>query len=98
MEISGDTLLNIGLILGGICLVGVVLAVVFGALTTVLQFFAQIFGFFAGILSGGPIAWCGCIVAIGGCIGVVILAISISTILSTCGTPNEVNFCQLFGY
>lgn len=85
------------LVAGGLCMVGIVVLLVvqvFGTLFGAVFNFIELFG---QILSGGPLAWCGCLLFVGAC-GVCAGTIGIAvSILSTCGTPNAVNFCAVFG-
>lgn len=81
------------LITAGLCGIGIVLAIivqVFGFVGNFLEIIFEVF-------NGGPLAWCGCLIGIficGGCACTVAFAASV---LSTCGTPNAVNFCVLLG-
>lgn len=80
----------------GLCLVGFVLLMVVQLIGGVFDIFFGLFEFVGGIIEGGPIAWCGCLVLIGGC-GLCAGTIYVVTqLLSTCGTPDAVNFCRLF--
>jgi hypothetical protein len=92
--------LDIGLtilVLAGLCAVGVVLLLLLQVLGTVFGFVFNILEVVGGVIQGGPMAWCGCLVGLlvcGGCgIGI---AVTVS-LLSSCGTPDAVNFCSLFG-
>jgi len=87
--------------LGGLilllCAGGLVLAVVLPVITSLLSFVGGFLEFFLDILTGGPVAWCGCLVVVlllVGCCGLVALA---GFTLSTCGTQEAVNFCRWFG-
>lgn len=80
-----------------LCIVGVVLMLGLQIISGFLDVFTSIFGLFFDVLSGGPVAWCGCLVMIFGCAGLVGLGILFSQVLSTCGTPQAVNFCQFLG-
>lgn len=91
------------IICGGMCLLSLVLVVVLPLITGTLQIFGSIIdiftgiiGAFTGILSGGPVAWCGCLfflVVLAMCGG---LALIVANIVATCGTPDQVMFCRLF--
>lgn len=85
------------------CCVGIF---VFGG---IIGFVLQIFGFGFGILinlvqtvlgviTGGPLAWCGCLVAVFACAGCGILTLTIASVIPQCGTAQAVNLCRLFGY
>jgi hypothetical protein len=91
---------NIPLILlvcGGLCVGGVILAFVLNLLGTIFGALGSVLAFGTDIITGGPVTWCGCLVVIvllllcGG--GLLLLA----SVLSTCGTPDAVNLCSLFG-
>lgn len=90
-------IVNIGAIIGLICAGGILLAVVLPFLTTLFTFVSSLLEFLFDVLAGGPVAWIGCFllaVLIVGCCGLV--AVLVYT-YSTCGTPNQVNFCTWFG-
>ena len=80
------------LCVGGL-LVGVILPIIANLLSVVGGFVE----FFLHIVTGGPVAWCGCLavaIVLASCCGIVALA---GFTLSTCGTPDAVRFCQWFG-
>jgi hypothetical protein len=79
---------------------GVLILVSFGLqiIGNVVGLFSGITDFFFGILGGGPQSWCGCLVLVGGCGMCGVLVWAMYGFLQTCGTPNAVNFCRLFGY
>lgn len=86
-----------GMAIAVLCCVGGVLILV------VLNVIGGLFGVGLGILeigldlfSGGPIAWCGCLVVLLGCCGCTAITIMAIRVLSTCGTPDAVNFCRFF--
>jgi hypothetical protein len=88
-------LLAVGLC--ALCLVGGILAfglqiigLVAGTLGNVLEIFFEVLG-------GGPVAWCGCIALIFFCAACAGGALLFATMVSTCGTPEAVNFCSFFG-
>ncbi|MCU0511895.1 MAG: hypothetical protein MUE40_04915 [Anaerolineae bacterium] len=68
-----------------------ILGIGFGIVGGVLEFIVN-------IVSGGPIAWCGCLVLLFACAGCGGLALLIASVLPQCGTPQAVNLCRLFGY
>jgi hypothetical protein len=84
-----------------ICVVIVIIGAILGFLVNFLGSFLGVigstFGLFTDFLAGGPIVWCGCIV------GIVILALcaisifAVGSMLATCGTPQAINLCALFG-
>ncbi len=85
--------------LGCACLCGVLFVLMAGLQVVggVLETFLSLFGMFFDVLSGGPVAWCGCLVAVLGCVGLVGLGILLTQALSTCGTPQAINFCSIIG-
>lgn len=80
-----------------LCVGGVVLTLGLQIIGGVLDVFTSVFQLFFDILSGGPVAWCGCLLMVVGCAGSVGLAILVSQAISTCGTPQAVNFCRFLG-
>ncbi len=89
-----DSPIVIGLICSVLCVVGVVFFFVFQFLGNVFDVVFGLFDLVINVLQGGPLAWCGCLLVIlllGAC-GAIALT------LTTCGTPNQVNFCRLLGY
>ncbi|MBC7813665.1 MAG: hypothetical protein H7175_21085 [Burkholderiales bacterium] len=96
-NIDANSALTIALVCGGLCIVGVVLMFAFQFLGGALGMVGHLGGLLMNIVSGGPMSWCGCAVVIGlviGCGGLVLIAAST---LSTCGTPEAVNFCTFLG-
>ncbi len=88
-------LLALGCVL--LCGVGVFLFLGLQVIGGVLNIFGSFVGLFFDILSGGPVAWCGCllvIVTLFACVGLALLG---SQALSSCGTANAVNLCSFFG-
>ena len=66
---------------------------VFDIISTV---FNLVFGLVFGVLGSGPEGCCGCIVlliVLLGCGGITLLIVQS---LSSCGTPDAVNFCRIF--
>lgn len=49
------------------------------------------------VVAGGPIAWCGCLLVILGCAVCGGVGIMLATSLRSCGTPQAVNLCSVFG-
>lgn len=80
-----------------LCVVGLLLGFL-------LQFLGIAFDVIGGILdvvfqviSGGPIAWCGCLLLIGGCGICGVFMYGVYGALQTCGTPEALNICRIFG-
>ena len=80
-----------------IIIIGAVLGFVVNFFGSILGVIGSTFGLFTDFLAGGPIVWCGCVV------GIVVLALcaigifAVGSLLSTCGTPEAINLCRLFG-
>ena len=96
MDILSNLDLGVVLICAGLCCGGIILIFF-------LQLIGGFFGVFAGLfeiglefLAGGPVAWCGCLAAIVFLVICGLLTLSLVGIVSTCGTPDAVNFCELF--
>ncbi|PJF39860.1 MAG: hypothetical protein D6737_04400 [Chloroflexi bacterium] len=83
-----------------LCGVGIVLFFALQIISTIgdiIGVFADLIGFALDILSGGPVAWCGCLFVIFACIiGIVVIVLTIDA-LTACGTPDATNLCTLFG-
>ena len=94
---NANSALTIAAICGGLCLVAVIL---FFGLQLISGTFGVVIGIvelFVHVFSGGPIAWCGCLLLLASCAVCSGIVIALLTILPKCGTPEAVNFCQLFG-
>lgn len=92
---SGVTLaLCCSLLCVGVFVIGFFFQVVGGF----FEIFFGLFGAFFDVLSGGPVAWCGCLLLVGAILVCGLIAIGGASLLSTCGTPEQVNLCRLFGY
>lgn len=89
--------LVVGLIVAGLCIVGVVLVVLLQVLGTVFGAVFNVFEIIGGVLQGGPVAWCSCLLGLLGCGGCALFIALTTSWLGTCGTPDAANFCRLFG-
>jgi hypothetical protein len=87
------TLLLLGVGLAVLCAVGLIL---FFGLQLIGSAFGVLYGFvqlFSGIVTGGPVAWCGCLMLIFACI----LCVGTVLLYSTCSAnPSAMNFCSIF--
>lgn len=87
------------LVLVGLCALCLVLPIIFTGLhfvSVIVDGFGHILSLILHVVSGGPVQWCGCLVAIGGC-GLIGLTVwLIASGLSNCGTL-QTNFCALLG-
>ncbi len=84
-------------ILGLLCVGGVILAVVLPFISGLLGAVSSVFELVIDLFTGGPVAWCGCLLAlllVATCCGLILFAVAV---LPTCGTPDAVNFCAWFG-
>lgn len=75
-----------------LCGVGLVLLLGLQILGSALNIFTALAGLFSDPLGG-----CGCVLGLLGCAGCAALSAIMAQSLATCGTPNAVNFCRLFG-
>lgn len=85
------------LICGVLCVGGAVILIGLQVLTGAFELLAGGAEIFVDILTGGPASWCGCLVFLAGCLICIGIALAIASVLSTCGTPDAVNFCRIFG-
>lgn len=81
----------------GLCVIGVVLSFGLQVFGIVFEVLGTLIEFVTGFISGGPVAWCGCIFALLGLGGCALLISFVTSTLSACGTPQATNFCALFG-
>jgi len=90
-------LVTIGAVILVLCVGGLLLSFVLPFLSGVFTLISALFEVGLDVLMGGPVAWCGCLILLillVGCCGFVAVAASS---LTTCGTPEAVNFCSFFG-
>ncbi len=102
MEFLQDIDANSALLIavGCVVLCGVGLLLFFG-LQIIGGTFGVLIGFvelFVQVLSGGPVAWCGCFLLLVSCALCSGIVIFLATMLPKCSTPEAVNFCRFFGY
>lgn len=86
----------IGVACGLLCAVIMVLGFVLQVVGGFFDIFIGFFEVFLNILQGGPVAWCGCLMVVCGCIacsGVVFFMLNAS---SSCAAY-PTNFCRWFG-
>lgn len=92
--------LNVGtfaLALGGLCVLGVILFVVVNVVGSAFGVVFNVVDVFFDLLTGGPLSMCGCVLGLIACGGCACIAAFAASVLSTCGTPQAMNFCLLFG-
>lgn len=94
---SGDNTLLLVLGCACLCVVGFILMSGLHIVGGVIGTFSSVIDVVFNILSGGPVSWCGCLVLIFVCIGGVGGAYVITQAMATCGTPQAINLCRLFG-
>ncbi|RMG80695.1 MAG: hypothetical protein D6712_17615 [Chloroflexi bacterium] len=90
-----NSALGIVLLCGGLCVVGVVLMIALQFISGTLGFLLGFFELFIEILAAGPIAWCGCLLMLFAC---AICGLMIYSLVTVCGTPDQVMICRFFGY
>lgn len=83
---------------GLLCVVGFVLMSVLQFVGAGLEIVFSVFEFAGQIATGGPIAWCGCLVMMFGCAGCGGFIWIFYTVIPNCGTPQQLNLCRLLGY
>ncbi len=91
------TLVTIGIIVAVLCVGGLLLSFLLPFLSGILTFLSALLEVGLDVLTGGPVTWCGCLVLLILIVGFCGLVAVIVYSLSTCGTPNAVNFCNWFG-
>lgn len=79
-----------------LCGVVFVLSPLLQVVEIVIQIFSTIFDLVFGLVGSGPEGCVGCFALLFGCILCSGLGWVIIDSLQTCGTPDAVNFCQLF--
>lgn len=84
------------LICGVACAGTVILVIAFSFLEIVFDIVGFILGLVSQIASFGPLPGCGCVVLAVLVAGCALTGIWLTDILSTCGTAEAVNLCQLF--
>ena len=90
-------LTTLALIVVGLCAVGVVAFILVNIFGMFIGVFTGIFEGIANLVAGGPVAWCGCLLTVLGCAACGLLAATLLSIYSSCGTAQAVNFCRFFG-
>lgn len=82
----------------GLCVVGLILLFILQFVGGIFAGIMSLFEVVFQVISGGPVAWCGCLVGLLVCCGVFGVIVAFASIFQDCGTPNAVNFCRLLGY
>ncbi len=80
-----------------LCLAGLVLSLGMQALGGLLEILSSLAGMVMEVLSGGPVAWCGCLALLALVIGGGIVTWLTVQGLLACGTAEAINFCHLLG-
>ncbi len=84
-------------VIAALCIGGLILSFILPIISGIFGVFSNFIEIFIDVLTGGPVAWCGCILLllflVGFCGFIAVMAYS----LSTCGTPDAVRFCTWFG-
>jgi hypothetical protein len=92
-----NTVLLVGVACVLLCGVGIVLFFGMQFIGTALSAVTTFAQMFMHILSGGPVAWCGCLLLLMSCVVCAGIGIFIVNVLPQCSGPNAVNFCRLLG-
>ena len=93
----GPEVLTVVGVVALLCIGGLVLVFVLPFLSGILTLLSGLLEFVFDVSTGGPVGCCGCLVfliLVVGCCGFVAL---VAYTLSTCCTPDAVNFCTWFG-
>lgn len=96
-NLDGGTVILLALGCGLLCVVGVALSLGFQLVGGFLDLVGGVFAIFGGLTGGGEISCCGCIVLLGGLSVCGVGAFAIYQLTQTCGTPDAINLCRLFG-
>lgn len=97
MDLSQLNPVVIVLALACLCGVGVVLLVVLNLIGGVIDLISSLFGLVFNVVSIDPSGGCGCLAVLLLCGGVTCIGIFVSSLISTCGTPDAVRFCTWIG-
>jgi len=92
-NVDPGTLIFIALGIGLLCVVGIGLILALQFAGNIIGTLFSFFNLFFDVVSGGPIAWCGCLLLIGAC-G---LCGGIAYLAAVCSGGSAMNFCLLFG-
>ena len=98
MNIEPGTLLLIVVGMGLLCVVLFVLGSVLNALGVVFEVIGGALEIAVNLFNMGPLPGCGClalVLAIVMCVGG---GMAVNSIVSSCGTAQQMNFCRLLGY
>ena len=88
-------MVSVGLCL--LCVVGVAFTFIMQFVGIGIGIISGVIHFFTGIITGGPLAWCGCLIFLFICSGCGFVTIVLSSIIPKCGTPDAINLCRLLG-
>jgi hypothetical protein len=90
-NVDFGNLLIIAVIGFGLCVVGLLLFLGLQIIGTTVHAFAGILQLFGNVVNGGPVAWCGCLVALFICAS----AVGITLLTVNCNAnPYSMNFCR----
>ncbi len=95
--LSGENL-TLLLLAAGCCVLGVVVFFVMQFVGGILDVVSGVLGLITGVIGGGPVAWCGCLLAMGGLCACALMVYVQLSVLPNCGGANAINLCRLFGY
>ena len=85
------------LALACLCVGGVVVLAALNVIGTILHLISSVFALFFHAISVDPSGGCGCLIILFLCAGVACGGIFVSSLISTCGTPDAVRFCTWIG-
>ncbi|MBZ0291865.1 MAG: hypothetical protein K8L99_04785 [Anaerolineae bacterium] len=88
-------LLAVGCVL--LCGVGIILVIGLQIIGGLLDIIGGIFNIVFGLFDFGPLPGCGCFLTVFICGGCGLATLLITQVMATCGTPDAVNLCLLFG-
>jgi hypothetical protein len=98
MNIEPGTLVLIAAGCSVICVVLFVLGTFLNALGVVFELLGGVFEIAVNLFNMGPLPGCGCIALLLALVICVGGGLAVNSIVSSCGTAQQMNFCRLLGY
>ncbi len=89
-----------GIIIVALCALCLILPILTSGIhfiTSIVSAFTGLIGSALHVVSGGPVAWCGCLVAIGACGFIAMVVWFLANAPSSCAA-HPTNFCSLLGF
>ncbi len=96
MELLSSLDSNALFLLCGGCVVVAILLVVLPFFMNIIGVIFNLLEFVTTLINLGPVPGCGCVMLLLGCGCTSTVGYVLINALSTCGTPQAVNFCQFF--